>query len=107
MTTFNDIGTAKKTPVMMKFISYQSLMLEWESHPDTAENMAEIDSCGRAFADRLAEIRREIVATPTTCAADFAAKLIVDTSYGEILPDWNDSESIWAEARALTSQIAA
>lgn len=47
------------------------------------------------------QIEAEMMALPCTCAADFAAKMIVGTAKGEIFPNWATGE-IWDEARTLT-----
>ena len=48
------------------------------------------------------KIEAEMMALPCTCAADFAAKVIVDTVCGGIFSNW-ETGAIWLEARALTS----
>lgn len=53
------------------------------------------------FWRRADQIEDELMALPCTCAADFAAKVITDTSRGEIYSDW-ETGAIWKEARALT-----
>ncbi|MFE3836938.1 hypothetical protein [Pseudogemmobacter sonorensis] len=47
------------------------------------------------------EIEDEMMALPCTCAADFAAKVIVDTCRGGIFSAW-ETGALWIEARALT-----
>lgn len=51
--------------------------------------------------NRLLDLQREIMREPTTCAADFAAKAIVDTSDGGLVSDWETGD-LWVEARAIT-----
>ena len=46
-------------------------------------------------------VEAEIMRLPTTCAADFAAKAIVDTAEAGCLSEW-ETGALWKEARALT-----
>jgi len=50
-------------------------------------------------------IRDRLKDMPSTCAADFAAKLIVAAVGGHEMLDW-DHGAIWREARALTGEAA-
>lgn len=52
------------------------------------------------FWRRADEIEDELMSLPSTCAADFAAKVITDTARGELFSDW-ETGALWKEARAL------
>lgn len=65
---------------------------------DIDEKDALLDSL---FFDRADEIAKELMMLPCICAADFAAKLIVDTIKGSCVQEWKTGD-IWAEARRLT-----
>jgi len=55
----------------------------------------------RLFFDPADQLAKELMTLPCTCAADFAAKLIVDTIKGSCVQEWKTGD-IWAEARRLT-----
>ncbi len=57
----------------------------------------------RLFWSRAAELERQMMALPSTCAADFAAKAIVDSAEGGALTDW-ETGLFWQEARALVKR---
>lgn len=59
------------------------------------------DELYRLFFNRADWLEDKIMSTPSTCAADFAAKLIVSSNCGELDDDWSKA-AIWQEARALT-----
>lgn len=44
-------------------------------------------------------ISDEMLALPTTCAADFAAKVIIETCDGGVV--LGEDSSLWSEARTL------
>ena len=46
-------------------------------------------------------VGRRMMALPSTTAADFAAKAIVNSARGSLFPDW-ESGKLWIEARNLT-----
>ena len=56
--------------------------------------------------DRLDVIGDRLMALPTTCAGDFAAKVIIATWQGEMFPCWETGQ-LWKEARALTGRAGA
>jgi len=51
--------------------------------------------------DRMEIIEEKIMAIPSAGAADFAAKVILDTARGSLFSDWETGE-VWIEARKLT-----
>jgi len=56
----------------------------------------------RLFYDEIFRISDEIMATPCQTPADFAAKVIVATCRGGIIPDWDEGD-LFIEARALVA----
>jgi hypothetical protein len=46
-------------------------------------------------------VEAKIMSLPSTCAADFAAKAIVDTAEAGCLSEW-ETGALWKEARRLT-----
>ncbi len=54
-----------------------------------------------AEVEAMSKIEARLLKLPTTCAADFAAKVIVDTSEAGCLSEWQTGQ-LWKEARALT-----
>ena len=50
---------------------------------------------------KLFQIADEMMSLPSTCAADFAAKVIIDTVEGGCFSEW-ETGALWKEARALT-----
>ncbi|RJL22197.1 hypothetical protein [Paracoccus siganidrum] len=59
----------------------------------------------RMFWNEIEQIEDEMMAIPSQDARDFAAKVIVETARGQIIPDFDQSE-LFAEARALTGGVA-
>lgn len=87
------------TPVMVEFAKYLPLTRE-------------IDACAGGLTSdgeqvlepmfaRCDQIEDRLMALPSLTAADFAAKVIVDTVQGCMFSDW-DTGALWIEARALT-----
>lgn len=66
---------------------------------------AEDEEMDRLFYCRSDKIEDEMMALPCICAAEFAAKLIVDTVRGRLFSDW-ETGALWVEARALTATPA-
>lgn len=85
-----------------------SLFRKWEAAqvPANEKGLSEAEVATRVeVMDRL---EREIIATPGTCPADFAAKVIACTYEGcNGLPDKNAAPQLWAEARALLDGMRA
>lgn len=54
----------------------------------------------RLFYDEIFRIEDEMMSTPCQTPGDFAAKVIVETSRGGIIPNW-DEGALFIEARAL------
>lgn len=67
----------------------------WMNDPDTSDEALDAD------VDVMRAIEAQMMRLPTTCAADFAAKVIVDTAEAGCLSEW-ETGALWKEARALT-----
>lgn len=52
------------------------------------------------FCDRTRKIEQEMMELPSQSAADFAAKVLVDTVEGSMFSDW-DNGKLWREAREM------
>lgn len=59
----------------------------------------------RLFWNEIWAIEDEMMAIPSRDARDFAAKVIVETARGQVIPDFDQSE-LFAEARALIGGAA-
>lgn len=70
-----------------------------------AEGRISNEALDRLYYREADAIRDRIAELPSTCAADFAAKLIVAAVGGHEMLDW-DHGAIWREARALTGEAA-
>jgi hypothetical protein len=90
-----------ETPVLALFRQHCAVEAAAAAHASVATGRDQDDELDRRFYERSAELREQIMALPCTCAADFAAKLLVDTGNGCGFSDW-ETGAIWAEARALT-----
>ncbi|SEO13225.1 hypothetical protein SAMN04489859_10378 [Paracoccus alcaliphilus] len=66
--------------------------------PDAEEIM------DRLFYNEIFAIEEKMMSIPCKTPGDFAAKMIVATSRGEVSSDWEEGE-IWAEARALVGMM--
>ena len=69
-------------------------------HVSPLEGPAEDAELEAMFWARADLIAAEMCSLPCTSAADFAAKVIVETVRGSVSLDWQ-SDPLWAEARAL------
>lgn len=72
-----------------------ALFREWGIQRAIADDMVATESVSEAANDRLHRIEAAMLAQPSTCIADFAAKLIADSSDGV----FEVGEQIMAEAR--------
>lgn len=85
-------GHAKATPVMELYQRWE----ETKSQPVTSKEQAE------SGASALEDMHKLMLATRSTCAADFVAKVAVLSIFGECgLPREFDCPDLWAEARAF------
>lgn len=90
-----DEGTS---PIMMLFREYQRLTESAQGHVCVEDD--EDGELERLFYSERDLISERMLDLPCTCAADFAAKLIVDTCQGMLFSEW-DTGGLWREARAL------
>ncbi|WP_028710949.1 hypothetical protein [Paracoccus pantotrophus] len=101
-----DDSESGASPIMQKFKAYQSLIAKADDYFGAMDFNVSDDEMDRRFHYRAEALKGEILAAPTTSAADFAAKMILATNNGELFPKW-DNAAIWIEARALTDSVAA
>jgi len=88
------------TPTQALESEIQPLFQQWATTRTAASSGTEAE-CDAAV-DRLTELEEQICALPSRSAADFAAKIVAWSSWGDFgLPE--EDHPIWAEARALLS----
>lgn len=100
----DQIGSAAilDTPILRLYREWDRLTAEGCVYvPLATDPREEDDEMERMFWEPRRRIGDQLMALPSTCAADFAAKVIVDTGAGNFLSDWDDGD-LWVEARALT-----
>ncbi|VDS10735.1 hypothetical protein PARHAE_03954 [Paracoccus haematequi] len=90
-----------QTDILRLLAKHQALTEEAERHIQAGH----ADEDGQRFAAQIADLEDKMMALPSTCAADFAAKAIALTANGQSLPR-QDQEPFWAEARALVEEGA-
>jgi hypothetical protein len=90
-----------ETPILKLFREYSDFMDAGMTHVPVATGKGEDEEIERLFYSKFDRIKADMMALPCTCAADFAAKVIVDTCRGGLFSDW-ETGGIWAEARELT-----
>lgn len=92
-----------ETPIVRLYREYNRITDAAHAHFEAGtgfEGKDEDEEMDRLFYNQRGQIEAEMMALPCTCAADFAAKVIVDTAQGSLYSDWNTGP-LWAEARAL------
>ena len=82
------------TRVLELFWQHHALL---NSEADYSDDDKEAD---RIFQEQTEKLAAAMMAEPCTCAADFAAKVIVDTYNAGALSDW-ETGALWKEAREL------
>lgn len=82
------------------FREYQAIRTRANAHVPTVTGAAVDEEMELLFWQKADQITAEIMALPCQTAADFAAKMIMDTDHGETIPDWKEAP-IWQEARRL------
>lgn len=93
------------TPILRLFHKHQAIVAGIDYY--VANGLArssgkdEEEELYRLFYQYSDKLEEEIMTLPSTCAADFAAKMIIDTVKGGLVADW-ETGAIWQEARALT-----
>lgn len=96
-------GPQAEGRIIELFRRHQKLIDAAERHPWTKEELENADCdkiLDQLFYDEINRIESEMMATPCNTPADFAAKVIVATSRGGIIPDWDEGD-LFIEARAL------
>ena len=79
-----------------------SLFKQWTQLNSDAHGVSE-EVCNAAV-DQMAVVERQIAKEPVTCTADYAAKILVVTSYGVFgLSGEQSGEDVLAEAKALVA----
>lgn len=89
-----------ETPILRLYRQHKDIIEAAKRHVLVSTGLATDDEYERLFYGPAYEIEKEMMALPCTCAADFAAKVIVDTVEGNQFSDW-ETGTLWAEARAL------
>lgn len=84
----------KDTRILRLFREYHDYKSSNPLDPDAPEEEHE------SYFAHLEAIEAQVMALPCTCAADFAAKSILDTCQGGLMTDWKRGE-LWKEAREL------
>ena len=91
-------GAANDSPVM-------GLYRVWEAAMAKVATETKPDAMGPTITPaflQLSKTHNALIATPSTCPADFVAKVIALTTFGEIgLPTEPACPALWAEARAF------
>ncbi|HVX35228.1 MAG TPA: hypothetical protein VHC71_03305 [Hyphomicrobium sp.] len=93
-----------ETPILRLLRAWEAINAEADAYVvDDSLSIDEQDALfDRLFWSRARAVAKEMMEIPCTCAADFAAKLIVVTLRGfTCVQDWNTG-AIWPEARRLT-----
>ncbi len=97
-------GNEADTEILRLFRQHCAIMEASEKHvfaPDCLDMDEELE---RLFYRHTDQLETEILSLPSTCAADFAAKMIVKSACGQFIDDWGQGE-LWKEARALTGMV--
>ena len=89
------------TPILRMFREHQAILDAAYKHTPAAPMEGEDEEMERLYYKRMEELEAEMMALPSTCAADFAAKLIAETNRGSVFTDWVTG-ALWIEARQLT-----
>ena len=96
----NSTHNQNHTEILRLFHQHQEIRAAAQAHicatSDEDEEMA------RLFHRRTDRLKVEMMALPSTCAADLAAKMIVAHSDGEF-SDLASDDPVWIEARRITS----
>lgn len=89
---------AADTPILVLYRRYVALTDQAAAHVcASSDEEAELD---RIFYQERDQIEDAMMAMPSSCAADFAAKVMVDTCEGSIFSD-TERGALWVEARQL------
>ncbi len=103
---FLGVGTsqceARDTPVLKLYRTHQALCAAARRVPVPEDGQTQEDK-GERYIEQALEVEVQMMALPSICAADFAAKTIVDTGCGGMLSNWEKGK-LWQEARALVRE---
>lgn len=94
---------ALETPVLRLYRQIMDIREAAKTYEPKADGKAAEDEVDRLFWAPAAKLERQMMALPSTCAADFAAKAIVDSAEGGALTDW-ETGAFWREARSLVER---
>lgn len=99
-----ELKTIPKTPIMALFHKHREILkasAQCIIAAQGAKAKAQDREAEARVIEKLNKMEAELMALPATCAADFAAKVIIDTCCGDSYPDWITG-ALWREARELT-----
>lgn len=100
VASLNENLATTETPILRLYRQHREINEAAKRHVPVSTGKAVDDELDRLFYRRADQIEGEMMALPCTCAADFAAKVIVGTVRGSFFPCW-ETDTLWAEARAL------
>jgi len=90
-----------ETEILRLFRKYRELLVGGAVYPDDTDEVLE-----RLFYREAAEVRDRIMALPSACATDLAAKLLVATLHGFDLVADQYADALLKEARSLMGEAA-
>ncbi len=88
------------TPILRLFREIESISIAAKAHKTDLKGEAQDTEMERLFHAPRDRLSAAMMALPCTCAADFAAKAVVETSKAQTMDAW-ETGPMWAEARAL------
>src|SRR5690606_33627041 len=91
------------TPIMRLFNECRTVRAALRAYVHTGDPETADETMETLFYHRLDAIEAEMMALPSTCAADVAAKMLVAMSDGDCSVDPDDP--VWVEARELTGGL--
>ena len=94
------------TPILRLFREIEAISKAAKNHKTDLKGEAQDTELERLFYAPRDRLSAAMMALPCTCAADFAAKAVVNTNKGDFVDAWDDSP-LWAEARALIGGLDA
>ncbi|WP_336042553.1 hypothetical protein [Pseudooceanicola nanhaiensis] len=103
---------ALETPVLRLYRQIMDIREAAKTYEPKADGKAAEDEVDRLFWAPAAKLERQMMALPSTCAADFAAKAIVDSAEGGALTDWETGAfsgipAMFQEWQELTDRLNA
>ncbi len=98
--TSEDRALEGDTPILALFRRHRAIEEAARRHVSTATGRAEDEEMERLFYGRMFGIEREIMARPSTSAADMAAKMLIAHGDGEG-SCLHSGHPVWVEARRL------